>query len=63
MKAADLRELTVDEIQHRISELYTKLFEVKNKLGFETASNLKEYRSLRQDVARAKTILHEKKGA
>jgi large subunit ribosomal protein L29 len=62
MKAADLRELTVEELQAKMKELSEELF----KLGFQHASqqldNTARLGLARKDLARLKTVLRERTG-
>ncbi len=62
MKAADLRDLTQDELQAKMKELSEELF----KLHFQHSSNQLDNTSrlgqARRDLARVKTVLREKTG-
>ena len=62
MKISDLRELSEKDLRDRMDEIYSSLFTVKNKLAYETGANLKEYRALKKELARVKTLLSEMKG-
>jgi len=59
LKAAKLREMSRDELEHEESTLRERLF----KLRFQTATGQLESASrmkgVRQDIARIKTVLRE----
>jgi len=61
MKAAELRELAIDELFEKINDLEEEHFNLRfqGKLG-QLADPL-QLRMLRRDIARAKTVLNEKK--
>ena len=63
MSASDLNELTLKDLQVRASEIYDELFQVRGRLAYEAGSNLKQYRSLRKELARIKTLIRTKRGA
>jgi large subunit ribosomal protein L29 len=62
MKAADLRELTQEELAAKLKEVNEELF----KLYFQHSSNQLEntgrLAGARKDLARLKTVLQEKTG-
>jgi large subunit ribosomal protein L29 len=62
MKAADLRELTKEELAAKLKEINEELF----KLHFQHASNQLDntgrLSGARKDLARLKTVLKEKTG-
>lgn len=59
--AADLRPKTVDQLNDQLNDLKKEQF----NLRFQTASgqleNTARARQVRRDIARVKTVLHEKK--
>lgn len=61
MKAVDLREMSLDELQSREHELYREIYDLRNKLQQEAGPILKEYRGLRHELAQVKTVIHEKR--
>lgn len=64
MKAKDLRELSVEELEAKGRELRGELFNVRIKHVTRQLENTAKVRTLRRDVARVETILHERrKGA
>lgn len=62
MRAADLRELTTEELAAKMKELHEELF----KLNFQHSSNQLENTArlpgAKKDLARIKTVLREKTG-
>jgi large subunit ribosomal protein L29 len=60
MKASEIRALGTDELRRKLDQIYEELF----NLRFQWASNQIEdhnrITTLRRDVARMKTILHER---
>jgi len=63
VKAADLREMSIDELQAREHELYREIYELRNKLQQEAGPLLKDYRNLRRELAQVKTVINEKRKA
>ena len=63
MKAAEIRELTPDELTARAEEPREQMFRLKFQLNMGQADSLKKYRSLRKDLARIMTVLTEKAAA
>ncbi|AEB09303.1 50S ribosomal protein L29 [Desulfobacca acetoxidans] len=60
MKAADLRELTGEELLAKMKELEEELFNLKFQLASQQLSNSARLRESRRDLARLKTVLREK---
>lgn len=63
MKVAEMRNLSIRDLEVRQSEVFDELFKIRGKLAYETGSNLKEYRALKKELARIKTLIREKQGA
>jgi len=63
MKTSEMRELTVEELQAKALELRGELFNVKIKKTTGQLENTAKLTLLRRDIARAETLLHEKRGA
>jgi large subunit ribosomal protein L29 len=63
VKAKEVRELTVEELQQREKDLKAELFNLKFQLATNQLSNTMKIREVRRDIARVKTILREKHGA
>jgi large subunit ribosomal protein L29 len=60
MKAADLRELTLEELNAKLQELGEELFNLKFQLASQQLENTARVCQSRRDLARVKTIIHEK---
>ena len=60
MRASEIRELTADEVQSRISELEEERFRLKFRSATETLENPLRLRDIRKDIARLKTVLRER---
>ncbi len=60
MRAAEIRELTTEEIQGRIEQLQEELFRLRFRAATMELENPILLRTLRRDVARLKTVLRER---
>ena len=60
MRADEIRELSADDIQARVVELEEERFRLRFRSATETLENPLRLRTIRQDIARLKTILGEK---
>ncbi len=63
MKAADLRDLTSDELVARVEQLEEELFRLRFRSATMELENPMLLRTLRRDVARLKTVLRERRPA
>jgi len=63
MKAADVRELTVEALQERERELDDHLFRLRIQKSMGQLEAPAKVRDVRRDLARIKTILREKQSA
>lgn len=63
MNAAEIRDLTDDEIEQRIAEAREELFRLRFRAATQQLENPALIRKLRRDVARMKTILGERERA
>jgi large subunit ribosomal protein L29 len=62
MKAADLRELTLEELQVKMKELSEELFKLNFQHTSQQLDNTARLREARKDMARVKTVLRERTG-
>jgi large subunit ribosomal protein L29 len=62
MKARELRELTVEELEAKSRELRGELFNVKIKRATGQLENTAKLGTLRREIARVETILREQGG-
>ena len=64
MKAAErtkkLRDMTVDELQRRETEMNEQMFRLRFQLAMGQTETLNKIRELRKDKARLLTIMREK---
>lgn len=60
MRASDIRELSVAEIQARIGELERERFNLRFRAATQPLEDPLRLRGLRKDIARLKTILRER---
>ena len=60
MKTSEIRSLTTDEINAKITELKTELFELRMKQATGNLEKTHQIDEKRKTVARLKTILTEK---
>jgi len=60
MKAAEVREMSVDELRTREKELDDQLFRMRIQKSMGQLEAPVKVRDLRRDLARIKTILREK---
>jgi large subunit ribosomal protein L29 len=60
MKAAEIRELTVDDLRARVKELEDQSFRLRIQKSMGQLEAPAKVRELRRDLARIKTILREK---
>ena len=63
MKASELRNLSTDELTAKAMELRGELFNVQIKKATGQLESTAKLRELRRQIARAETILGEKRGA
>ena len=60
MKAAEIRELTVEDLSARVKELDDELFRLRIQKSMGQLEAPAKVRGVRRDRARIKTILREK---
>lgn len=60
MKASEIRELNVDEIQQKITDLKGALFNLRFQHEIGQLENPKKIGETKKDIARLKTILNQK---
>jgi large subunit ribosomal protein L29 len=62
MKAAKWREFTEDELLQKARELNEEIFNLRFQLSMGMAKNPSRLGQARRDLARAQTVLRERKG-
>ena len=60
MKAKDLREMTSAELDAKLGELKTELFNLRFQHATRQLENPMKLVEVRKDIAKVMTILHEK---
>ena len=60
MKAAEIRELTVDDLRARVKDLEDQSFRLRIQKSMGQLEAPAKVREVRRDLARIKTILREK---
>jgi large subunit ribosomal protein L29 len=63
MKAAKWREFSEDELQQKARELTEEIFNLRFQLSMGVAKNPSRLSQAKKDLARASTVLRERKGA
>ena len=61
MKPEEVRELENAELEHRLGELKMEQFRLRFRSATMLLENPKLRREIRRDIARIKTILHERR--
>lgn len=59
MKAKEVRELTVEELNSKLEELKKQLFALRFQHATNQLDNPKSITSVKKDIARVKTVLRE----
>lgn len=60
MKAAEVRELTADELRRRLNETYQELFNLRFQLATKQLADTSRLKQVKRDIARLKTVLQER---
>jgi large subunit ribosomal protein L29 len=63
MKAVKWREFSEDELQQKARELTEEIFNLRFQLSMGVAKNPSRLSQAKKDLARANTVLRERKGA
>ena len=62
MKAKELRDLSVDELSKKATELSQELFNLRFQLHTGHLENSARIPQVRREIARVKTVLRQKRG-
>ncbi|HTY12939.1 MAG TPA: 50S ribosomal protein L29 [Candidatus Omnitrophota bacterium] len=62
MKALKMRESTMEELQKKVQDLRTELKNLRFQRAKGELKNLLKIKDIRHDIARALTVIKEKKG-
>jgi large subunit ribosomal protein L29 len=60
MKVQHYREMSTDELESQLEELQRHLFDLRSQAVTEKLENSKSVINTRRDIARIKTVMHEK---
>ena len=60
MKASELRDLTVEELQTKLTELKEELFNLRFQLSINQLENTSRIGAVKKDIARVSTILRQR---
>ncbi|MBJ34706.1 MAG: 50S ribosomal protein L29 [Flavobacteriaceae bacterium] len=60
MKISEIRNMTIDELNEKLTDTSKKLSQLKFNNSVQTIENPLEIKNLRRQLAKLKTILNEK---
>ena len=60
MKASELRELSVEKLQRKLTELKEELFNLRFQLAVNQLENSSRIGAVKKDIARVSTILRQR---
>ena len=60
MKATELRDMTIDELNEKLGELKEELFNLRFQLAVNQLDNPHKITDVKHDIARVMTVLREK---
>ena len=63
MKSAEMRDLSLNELQTKAEDLRSEAFNVRIKRSTGQLENTARLKQLRRDIARVETIIREKREA
>ena len=63
MKPAEIRELSLNEMQAKAQDLRSEAFNIRIKRSTGQLENTARLKQLRRDIARVETIMREKREA
>ena len=61
MKTNELRDMSREDLQSKLAELSEEQFRLRFRSATESIENPMQFRSIRRDIARIKTILQERR--
>ena len=59
MKASEIKEMSVDELNEKLSNLKEELFNLRFQLAINQLDNPARLKAVKKDIARIKTTLRE----
>lgn len=60
MKASEIRDMTVQELENKLVELKKELFALRFQLAVNQLDNPARVKAVKKDIARIMTIMREK---
>ncbi|MGE0352754.1 MAG: 50S ribosomal protein L29 [Gemmatimonadales bacterium] len=60
MKPQELREMSVEDLQTKLAELAEEQFRLRFRSATESIANPMQFKMIRRDIARIKTVLKER---
>ena len=60
MKASEIRELSVDELELKVKELKEELFQLRFQHAINQLDNPMRLKAVKKDIARIKTVLRQR---
>ncbi len=60
MKANELREMTTQELDNKLTDLKSELFNLRFQLATGQLDNPMRIKAVRKDIARVKTVVRER---
>ena len=60
MKASEIRELSLDELEHKLVDLTQELFNLRFQHATDQLENRMKLQGTKRDIARVKTVLRER---
>ncbi|MDI6851525.1 MAG: 50S ribosomal protein L29 [bacterium] len=62
MKAKELRELSLDELNKKLKELKEELFTLRMDKALHRLNQPHRFKQLKREIARVLTVMNEKRG-
>ncbi|MEE3333594.1 MAG: 50S ribosomal protein L29 [Ruminococcus sp.] len=59
MKASELRESSIDELQIKLKDLKEELFNLRFQLAINQLENPSRIKAVKKDIARVSTVIRE----
>jgi large subunit ribosomal protein L29 len=63
MKASQIREMSAEELQKKLTELKDELFHLRFQLAINQLDNPHKITEVKRDIARVLTVINESKNA
>ncbi len=63
MKAVEIRDMSVMELNEKLGDLKSELFNLRFQLAVNQLENPMRIKAVKKDIARIKTVIQEKESA